>query len=178
MDDRTVEGPLSRPMTRREAVTTAFALGASLAWPVRGERRSLGAWRECRDCYPQGVASGDPSADGVMLWTRRPPTKEGFASRLLVEIAADEQFRNVVSTSHANVSLATDWTCRVLVAGLAPAREYWYRFTDEHGFGSRVGRTLTTPAQSDRRPVRFAFVSLSEPPAWRVQRVPSHDLGG
>ena len=97
-------GPLSRPMSRREAVATAFALGASLAWPFRAERRSLGAWRECRDCYPQGVASGDPSADGVILWTRRPPTKEGSASRLLVEIAADEGFRNVVSTTHANVS--------------------------------------------------------------------------
>ena len=159
MDDRTAGELLSRPMTRREAVATAFALGAALAWPLRGERRSLGTWRECRDCFPQGVASGDPSADGVILWTRRPPTKEGSASRLLVEIAADEQFRNVVSTSHATVSAATDWTCRVLVAGLGPAREYWYRFTDERGFGSRVGRTLTTPAPSDRRPVQFAFVS-------------------
>ena len=151
-DDRTVGGPSSRPMTRREAVVTAFALGASLAWPFRGDRRSLGAWRECRDCYPQGVASGDPSADGVILWTRRPPTKEASASRLLVEIASDEQFRHVVSTAHANVSAITDWTCRVLVAGLAPAREYWYRFTDEHGNGSRVGRTLTTPTLRDRRP--------------------------
>jgi alkaline phosphatase D len=159
MDDRTDGELLSRPMTRREAVATAFALGAALAWPLRGERRSLGTWRECRDCYPQGVASGDPSADGVILWTRRPPTTEGSASRLLVEIAADEQFRNVVSSSHATVSAATDWTCRVLVAGLGPAREYWYRFTDERGFGSRVGRTLTTPAPSDRRPVQFAFVS-------------------
>ena len=159
MDDRTAGELLSRPMTRREAVATAFALGAALGWRLRGERRSLGTWRECRDCYPQGVASGDPSADGVILWTRRPPTKEGSASRLLVEIAADEQFRNVVSTSHATVSAATDWTCRVLVAGLGPAREYWYRFTDERGFGSRVGRTLTTPAPSDRRPVQFAFVS-------------------
>ena len=159
MDDRMVGDPLSRPMTRREAVATAFTLGASLAWPFRGERRPLGAWRECRDCYPQGVASGDPSADGVILWTRRPPTNEGSASRLLVEIASDDGFRDVVSTTHANVSAATDWTCRVLVAGLAPAREYWYRFTDEHGFGSRVGRTLTTPAPTDARPLQFAFVS-------------------
>ena len=158
-DDRTGGQLLSRPMTRREAVATAFAIGASLAWPFRGERRSLGVWRECRDCYPQGVASGDPGADGVILWTRRPPTNERPASRLLVEIASDEQFRHVVSTAHADVSAATDWTCRVLVAGLAPAREYWYRFTDEHGIGSRIGRTLTTPAAADRRPMRFAFVS-------------------
>ncbi len=146
-------------MTRREAVATALALGASVAWPFRGERRSLGGWRECRECYPQGVASGDPGPDGVIVWTRRPPVNGGAASRLLVEIAADEGFRDVVSTTHATVSAATDWTCRVLAAGLAPAREYWYRFTDEHGFGSRIGRTLTTPAPSDRRPTHFAFVS-------------------
>jgi alkaline phosphatase D len=42
---------------------------------------------------------------------------------------------------------------------LKPAREYWYRFTDGHGFGSRVGRTLTAPARDDDRAVRFAFVS-------------------
>jgi alkaline phosphatase D len=146
-------------MTRREAVATAVALGASLAWPFRSERQALGAWRECRDCYPQGVASGDPSADGAMLWTRRPPVTGSAASRLVVEIAADDAFRHVVSRTHARVSAATDWTCRVLVAGLTPATEYWYRFTDEHGFGSRVGRTLTTPASTDRRPLQFAFVS-------------------
>ena len=40
-----------------------------------------------------------------------------------------------------------------------PAQEYWYRFTDEHGFGSRIGRTVTAPAPDDGRAVRFAFVS-------------------
>ena len=34
-----------------------------------------------------------------------------------------------------------DWTARVLVGGLKPARAYWYRFTDADGNGSRVGRT-------------------------------------
>jgi len=159
MADKAISDVLSRPMTRREAIATATALGASLAWPFRGERRSLGAWRECRECYPQGIASGDPSADGMILWTRRPPVNGTSASRLTVEIATDEDFRHVVSRTHARVSAATDWTCRVLVAGLAPAREDWYRFTDDHGLGSRVGRTLTTPTPADNRPVQFAFVS-------------------
>src|SRR5215467_5392492 len=42
---------------------------------------------------------------------------------------------------------------------LQPARTYWYRFTDEYGNGSRVGRTITAPAEDSGRPVRFAFVS-------------------
>jgi len=47
----------------------------------------------------------------------------------------------------------------VLAGGLKPAREYWYRFTDEAGAGSRIGRTITAPLTEDPRPVRFAFVS-------------------
>jgi alkaline phosphatase D len=42
---------------------------------------------------------------------------------------------------------------------MKPARTYWYRFTDGEGNGSRIGRTITAPADNDPRPVRFAFVS-------------------
>ena len=109
--------------------------------------------------YPQGVASGDPTADSVILWTRRPPV-EGFrAQRLTVEIATDSDFNSVVAAGKARLSADNDWTCRFLAPRLRPATEYWYRFTDEHGFGSRIGRTLTAPAPDDERPVRFAFVS-------------------
>ena len=76
-----------------------------------------------------------------------------------VEVAEDESFNRVVATAEAPVSEASDWTCRVLAGGLKPARTYWYRFTDEYGNGTRVGRTCTAPADNDRRPVRFAFVS-------------------
>jgi alkaline phosphatase D len=105
------------------------------------------------------VASGDPHPDSVLLWTRRPPSEKGPAKRLTVEIASDAQFRRIVTRADAPLSAANDWTWRVLAAGLEPSRVYWYRFTDEHGFGSRVGRTITAPSASDERPVAFAFVS-------------------
>ena len=159
MSEGEPEGVLSRPMTRREAIATATALGAALAWPSRSARASTVGWRERRGLYPQGVGSGDPREDSVVLWTRRPPVDGSSAARLRVEIAADEEFRHVVSATSAAVSAASDWTCRALVAGLQPSRVYWYRFTDEHGFGSRIGRTITAPAASDDRPVLFAFVS-------------------
>src|SRR5262249_16516689 len=78
---------------------------------------------------------------------------------LRVEIAADSAFRKIVAVSKVTLSAESDWTCRILAARLKPRSEYWYRFTDEHGFGSRVGRTLTAPALADDRLVRFAFVS-------------------
>ncbi|MFL5541520.1 MAG: alkaline phosphatase D family protein, partial [Longimicrobiaceae bacterium] len=148
-------------ITRREFLAaTAAALGAGLAFGGDLEAHPRARpWRERRDLYPQGVASGDPLPDGVILWTRRPPAAGSTASRLTVEVAENPRFTRVVARGTAQVSAETDWTCRFLAAGLRPGREYWYRFTDEHGMGSRVGRTLTAPADDDPRPVRFAFVS-------------------
>jgi alkaline phosphatase D len=137
----------------------AAAFGASLAVPSAFVQRSRTNWRERRDLYPQGVASGDPHADSVLLWTRRPPMPGDEAKVLKLEVAEDADFRRVVVTADAPISADTDWTCRVLATGLRPAKVYWYRFTDERGGGSRVGRTVTAPNDSDERPVQFAFVS-------------------
>ena len=145
-------------ITRREFIATAAAFGASLAWRSGYAKGSRVTWTERRDLYPQGVASADPHADSVILWTRR--RFEGADShKLTVEIADDAAFKKVVAVTNATVSDATDWTCRVLAANLKPGRVYWYRFTDQQGFGSRVGRTITAPADSDPRPVHFTFVS-------------------
>jgi len=81
------------------------------------------------------------------------------SASLRVEVASDAAFEKVVATATATVTSASDWTCRILVGGLQPSHEYWYRFTDAQGNGSRVGRTLTAPAENDPRPVKFAFVS-------------------
>ena len=79
--------------------------------------------------------------------------------RLQVEVAEDSAFHRVVATAAAPLSAESDFTCRVLVGGLRPSTIYWYRFTDSHGYGSRMGRTITAPTEHDERPVRFAFVS-------------------
>jgi alkaline phosphatase D len=146
-------------LNRREFLAHAAALGVAAAWGSATARASRVAWNERRDLYPEGVASGDPQADSVILWTRRPFADGKDAASLAVEVAEDNRFQRVVATAKAPVSAASDWTCRVLVGGLKPAHEYWYRFTDEKGAGSRIGRTLTAPADGDARTVRFAFVS-------------------
>lgn len=133
-------------------------MGASLAWGGGGTTKSRSGWKERRDLYPEGVASGDPAHDSVILWTRRPFTGVDKAM-LTVEIAEDAGFSRVISATGVPVLAEADWTCRVLAGGLKPARVYWYRFTDVEGHGSRIGRTITAPAEDDPRPVRFAFVS-------------------
>lgn len=145
-------------VSRRTFLALAASYGASLAWRTPYARASNTAWNERRDFYPHGVASGDPNHDSVILWTRRPPVAGTSARTLTVEIADDRTFHRVVATAEAHVSEETDWTCRVLAADLKPGCVYWYRFTDEHGFGSRIGRTITAPAHEYDKPVRFAFV--------------------
>ena len=151
-------------LDRRQFLKLATALGATLAWGCAHVRPSSSGWRERRDLYPQGVASGDPDAGSVLLWTRRPYADGRESAMLLVEVAEDPAFARVVATASAKVQTASDWTCRVLVGHLPPAGEYWYRFVDEEGNGSRIGRTLTAPANDDARPSRFAFVSCQSLP--------------
>ncbi|HKE96589.1 MAG TPA: alkaline phosphatase D family protein [Povalibacter sp.] len=146
-------------LNRREFLAYAAALGVSAAWGSAHARNSRVAWSERRELYPEGVASGDPQSDSVILWTRRPFTDGRDSAPLTVEVAEDAAFHRVIATTSTPVSAASDWTCRVLVGGLKPAHEYWYRFTDATGAGSRVGRTLTAPADNDARTVRFTFVS-------------------
>ena len=146
-------------ITRRSFMEMAVAIGATAAWGNLVGTESRTQWRERRDLFPEGVASGDPDSNSVLLWTRYPQAEEHPVVNLNTEVAEDELFTRVVATGMAPVSAASDWTCRVLVGRLKPAHVYWYRFTDPGGFGSRIGRTITAPAVDDSRPVRFAFVS-------------------
>ena len=102
---------------------------------------------------------GRSRPDSVILWTRR-PFDGGDAA------AADRRGRRGRRRSGASsrrrrrrsrprpTGPAGCWS-----AGLKPARDYWYRFTDADGNGSRIGRTITAPRPDDPRPVNFAFVS-------------------
>lgn len=144
--------------TRREFIRTAAAMGATVAWaglPGCSRRR----WVERRERFAQGVASGDPAPTSVLLWTRASAAGSTPAVSLTVEVAEDSTFERVVATAPTRALAAADHTCRVLVGGLRPGRVYWYRFSDENGNGSRIGRTRTAAADDDSSPVRFAFVS-------------------
>jgi alkaline phosphatase D len=153
-----------KQLSRRTFLRIAASIGAVAAFARTGAAQSRlpkmkAIWTERRDLYPEGVASGDPQADSVLLWTRRPGADAEAVVHLTCEVAEDAKFARIVTAAKAKLTAESDFTCRVLVAGLKPAHEYWYRFTDDEGGGSRVGRTLTAPADDDARAVRFAFVS-------------------
>ncbi len=147
-------------MKRRAFIVAAASWGAAAAWGWPVPRRSQGLWRERRELFPEGVASGDPDSNSVLFWTRY--SGSGKPARLTLEVAEDELFERVTASAPVTVSPAADWTCRVLVGGLKPSRVYWYRFSDPDGNGSRIGRTITAPKPNDPRPVNFAFVSCQD----------------
>src|ERR1700761_9205100 len=115
-------------MNRRSFIQLAVAMGATVAWGSAKDLPSHIAWRERRDLFPEGVASGDPDSNSVLLWTRCPNIDS-----VQLEVAEDREFHTVVAAAKAAVSADADWTCRVLAAGLKPSRVYWYRFTDKDG---------------------------------------------
>jgi alkaline phosphatase D len=119
--------------------------------------------------FTLGVASGYPLPTGVVLWTRLAPAPllpGGGMTRDVVfvewEVANDERMSSVVQ--RGTIAATPEWAhaVHVEVAGLAPARWYWYRFR-AGGETSPVGRTRTAPAASaavDR--LRFAFASCQQ----------------
>lgn len=142
-----------------QAFSIGFAITTQKGWASK--RPTLATER--RDLFPQGVASGDPTPDTVILWTRRPPVNDNAAKRLIVEISTTPDFKKILAGGTTNISAESDWTCRFLAADLKPNREYWYRFVDDQGFASRVGRTITAPSDNSSKPVRFTFVSCQCP---------------
>jgi alkaline phosphatase D len=95
--------------------------------------------------FALGIASGQPRADGVVLWTRL--TGAGLPERVTVEweIARDEAFTTIVARGEEIAESNWAHSVHAEPAGLAPARWYWYRFR-ALGAQSAVGRTRTAPA--------------------------------
>lgn len=150
-------------LSRRDFLLQAALLGVGLATAKGASIQLPFKITERRDLYPQGVASGDPTTDSVILWTRRPVISGNKASKLTVQISTTADFKRVISSGTTAISAEADWTCRFLATGLKPNQVYWYRFVDEQGFSSRVGRTITAPSDNADATVRFTFVSCQSP---------------
>ena len=113
--------------------------------------------------YPQGVASGDPRPDSVVLWTRveDPEAAPDTDLAVTVEVATDPAFAGVVWSRTVTAEASHDRCVKVRVEGLAPDTVYWYRFRCG-AKTSRTGRTRTAPAPDSERLVRFAVLNCQD----------------
>jgi alkaline phosphatase D len=113
------------------------------------------------DPFTLGVASGDPLADSVILWTRLLPADPLPDEDIEVtwEVATDDGFTDVVATGTAPAVAALGHSVHADVAGLEPDTEYRYRFVlGEHTTPAARTRTFAAPGTMPER-FRFAFSS-------------------
>jgi len=83
------------------------------------------------EVFPQGVASGDPTQDSVVLWTRiEPEVHESMKRDLVLEISAEPDFSEVVQVRIPadRINPSRDYTVRLTIDGLKPGGAYYYRF--------------------------------------------------
>ncbi|MGA0799759.1 MAG: alkaline phosphatase D family protein, partial [Steroidobacteraceae bacterium] len=119
---------------RRLIQAGVFGLGAMTIPGVAGMFLRRG--------FTHGVASGEPSSNSVLLWTRF----VGDADvKLRAEVASDALFQKLVAGAEVIADPDRDYTAKVVVKGLVPGRWYYYRFVAPDGSRSVTGRTRTLP---------------------------------
>jgi len=147
-----------------------FVLGATAATLAASAPRPVAA--PVRDPFTLGVASGDPTPDGVVLWTRLAPDPlapdglGGMPDRTVPvgwEIAEDERFGRVVQRGVVDAVPDSAHTVHVEAVGLAPGRAYFYRFRAA-GALSPAGRTRTAPAPGALTAVTTCVASCANYP--------------
>lgn len=108
--------------------------------------------------FAHGVASGDPLADRVILWTRVTTGEPRVTLRWVV--ASDPALAQVVAEGEAEAIADADWTVKVDATGLAPGTTYFYAFAVGTKGRSVTGRTRTLP-KGDLAQLRLAFTSCA-----------------
>ncbi len=108
--------------------------------------------------FAYGVASGDPFARSVMLWTRVTPADDGDIS-VIWEMAQDSDFQSLSAAGAVKTNAVKDYTVKVEATGLAADSWYYYRFRVGDTL-SQIGRTRTLPAGPTPQ-ARFAIVSCA-----------------
>lgn len=139
----------SSSVTRRTTLA-GMATGAAIAaLPARARSPIPPVFRH-------GIASGDPDATSVVLWTRvtvAAPTEVEW------ELAVDAGFARVMRNGRFVTGPERDYTVKVVAEGLEPGGRYYYRFRAA-GASSPVGRTRTLPVgRLDRLGIALASCS-------------------
>jgi len=112
--------------------------------------------------FAQGVASGDPKPDSIVLWTRVDGANGTDPVNMTVQVATDDAFTKLVVNDTISADPSFDYTIRHKVVGLNASTSYFYRFI-MGTTNSTVGRTKTAPADgAGVAQLKFAFISCQD----------------
>ena len=162
---RAGQGPNRRGLNRRQllirsAATCAVAGLGSLARPCLSRAAD-------RPLITSGIQSGDVSSSSAVIWSRA-----DRAARMRVECSTSENFKSIIGTASANALPDRDFTSKVLLDGLPPGQDIFYRvrFEDIEGQGlagaTQVGHFRTAPTA--RSSVSFAWSGDTAGQGWGI----------
>ncbi|KAB2911288.1 MAG: alkaline phosphatase [Kofleriaceae bacterium] len=143
-------------LSRRDVLRGAAALPVMTFLPALS---GCDDGEEVHVIFVHGVASGDPTPEAVIIWTRVSTTTGPVEVQW--EVSSDG-FENIAASGMITTDGDRDWTVKIDVTGLSPATRYQYRFT-ALGETSRVGSARTAPAGPTER-LRFAVASCASYP--------------
>jgi len=157
-DGESVDNGSAPPSTAPASTAPAAPATSTAATPIAVPDTDLTA-----DPFTLGVASGDPDATSVVLWTRLAPDPlngggmAANAADVLWEVSADDTFTEIAVSGIAT-AVADEGHSLHVIATLA-AGEWFYRFR-VGSYTSAVGRTLVAPPpEQSVEEVRFAAAS-------------------
>ena len=166
--DKPGGGRQGHSLSRRKFLTVAGSAGVAVAatqFPFAKAKTAPARFTG----YPftLGVASGDPTSDSVVLWTRLAPSpldgNGGMPDKAIAvqwEVAKDENFANVVARGEEQATYGDAHSVHAEPQGLEAGYEYFYRFK-ANGEISPTGRTKTAPS-GPTSALAFAFASCQQ----------------
>ena len=173
----------SFPVSRREVLQWVAAVGVGLHLPGVAHAQM----RVVDDPFTLGVASGSPTHDSVVPWTRLLLDKQQSLRlspqpvEVRWEVAHDDSFSRIVQNGSALATAGLAHSVHVEVQGLSSDRWYFYRFLLGNAV-SGTGRTRTLPApDAVVARLRLAYASCQRWEhghfsAWRHMRDENLDL--
>lgn len=151
-------------LTRRALIKNTVAAGAVTA--IGGIARPSLSLAPDRPQITHGVQSGDVSLDSAVVWSRadRP-------SRMLVEVATTDSFRDILHGVFVDALPESDFTAKALIGDLPAGQDIFYRisFQDLSSavFGeAQIGHFRTPP--NDRRSISFLWSGDTMGQGWGI----------
>ncbi len=160
--------PVTPTLSRRAVLKSLSTLGLApllnacvdSSSPASGAAPGVDESQQPPSSFKHGVASGDPYARSVLLWTRVTPERDADITVHWL-IAADPELTEVVDSGSFTTNAGRDYTVKVVAEGLKPQTHYWYQFRAGDAT-SAVGRTKTAPtADAALEQILFAFTSCA-----------------